>query len=83
MEKRWWTQPFGLPPSAKRGSSELTPRQVAIARLSLVLVPLVVLAAVAVTSRWYLLILAAPPFYNLFVIMPPSQRRRILGQRSA
>lgn len=80
MGKRWWTQPFGLPASADRGLADLTDRQVLVARLSLILVPLMVIGAAVATGRWYLLILGVSPFFNLFVVMPPSHRRRVLGR---
>ena len=77
--KRWWTQPFGLPPSAAKGLPDLTDRQVLAARVSLILIPVMALAAAVVFRAWPVVIVAASPFFNLLLITPPSHRRRILG----
>ncbi len=81
VSDRWWTKPFGLPPKADKGSAPLTDRQVKWFRANLVLIPLLVIVAAAVTGKWYLLLIALSPFYNLFVIQPPSDRKKILGLR--
>ena len=79
---RWWTRPFGLPPSADDGLPEITANQVLVARVNLVLIPLLAIALGRVTGTWPLLLLAAAPFFHVFVIAPPSHRRRILGLKS-
>lgn len=79
MGERWWTTPGGLPPSAAKGLPPLTAKEVRWARLSLILIPMLALVAAVVFRVWGVLIVASVPFFNLFVIAPPSHRRTILG----
>lgn len=79
MGRRWWTSAAGLPPSAAKGLPALTAKEVRWARVNLILIPLMAVVAAVVFRRWYLLIVALPPYLNLLVITPASHRRTILG----